>query len=230
MDGERCYTGSGSRPGGSAGTSSGRGSDVPLSKLAQQLIGFAESVGMTPEEVIGVGLGHEMFYQSKDEQAIQMQAFRNGFIQYADANCKGKRTYNCMLNYFSGYQSVKGQFDAFWGNSTGYDFAQVDGNLSQNLKDTVIAGKDFIKDFMSTISSYSYDPVNNIADRDLPVNTGVVYVQAFNALKMGPPTADMGFLIVKPAVCPKSGASGYTLVYNWYGQQMLDAHGITACE
>jgi RHS repeat-associated protein len=209
------------------GSYSGNGG-ISLSPRAKQLIDFSKSVGMTPEDVIGIGLGHEMFYDSEDEQKIHMQAFRNGFIQYADANCNGNRTYNCMLNYFSGYQSVKGQFDAYWGKPEKYKFDQVEGNLSDNMQKYVTTGKGFMKDFMSTISQYSYDPAHNPADLDLAVNTGIVYVSEFLALNMGPPTAAMGFLIVKPATCPNG--DGYTLVYNWYGQDFLGDHGITACQ
>jgi RHS repeat-associated protein len=217
--GEECENDDGNPINGAGGW------DFRLSKLAQKLIGFSRSVGRTPEEVIGIGLGHEMFYETKDEQAIHEQAFRDGFIQYADANCYGKRTHNCMLNYFSSLQSVKGQFTI---KPKDYDFIQVDGNLDPNLKDTVTAGIDFMKDFMNTISQYRYDPAGHDEDMELPVNTGVIYVKDFNALNMGPPTAEMGFLIVKPGYCPKG--AGYSLIYNWHGQDLLDDYGITACQ
>jgi RHS repeat-associated protein len=202
--------------------------DVALSESAQQLIDFADSVEMSPEEVIGIGLGHEMFYDSEDEQVIHMQAFRNGFIQYADAECRGNRTYNCMLNYFSNYQSVKGQFDWYFDRPDEYRFDQVEGNLTENMQEYVTDGKSFMNDFMSTISRYSYDPAHNPADLELAVNTGVVYVSEFLSVNMGAPTAEMGFLIVKPATCPNG--PGYTLVYNWYGQDFLSDYGISACQ
>jgi RHS repeat-associated protein len=162
---------------------------VGLSDIAQQLIDFSESVEMTPEEVIGIGLGHEMFGESDDEQAIHMQAFRNGYLRYISANCNGNATYNCMLNYYAGsYESVYNQFlskesgyterTEFWGNRERYLFVQhIDSsgrsNLSENNQDIVDAGKGFMENFMGTISLYSYDP-------QLPLNSGVVDALTLN--------------------------------------------------
>jgi hypothetical protein len=238
MDGERCYAGSGSRPGGSSGTSSGGG--VALSTRAQQLIDFSQSVGMTPKEVIGIGLGHEMMTNSADRDA-QMLAFRNGYLRYVNENCNRHQTYNCMLNYFAGsYQSVYGQFlteesrfterTKFWGNRDKYLFAQykfvddkdiLHSNLGPGNIAIVKSGIDFMASFMGTISSYSYDP-------NLALNSGVVDAQALNVALGGPPTNEMGFLVILPAHC-KNGANAYSLVYNLWGEKKLDAAGLKAC-
>jgi hypothetical protein len=224
---------SGNGGGGNSGSSGNN--DVPLSKNAQGLINFSDSMGMTPEEVIGIGLGHEMFFQSKEEQAIHMQAFRNGFLRYTDKNCNGNPTYNCMLNYFSGsYESVYNQFlddgvyTTFWETAADYIFDQATGNLGDGNQAAIISGKGFMNDFMNTISLYSYDPVNNIADRDLPLNSGVVDALTLNQA-LGYPTSEMGFLIVKNVICPSTGKAGYSLVYNWYGEKAIDKAGAPLC-
>jgi len=215
---------------------------ITLSKRAQDLIAFSKSVEMTPEEVIGIGLGHEMFGESEDEREIHMQAFRNGFLRYVNENCGGYQTHNCMLNYFAGsYESVYNQFlskesgytkpTAFWGKRDDYLFAQyayvdskgrVRSNLSGNNQSTVKAGVEFMGSFMDTISSYSYDP-------DLALNSGVVDAQALNVAVGGYPTYDRGFLIVKSVTCPNTGAVGYSLIYNLWGEKALDAAGLTDC-
>jgi hypothetical protein len=220
---------------------SGGGTDpILLSSKAQDLLDFAKSVDMTPEEVIGIGLGHEMFGQSKDERNIHQQIFRNGYLRYVKERCYGNSTYNCMLNYFAGsYESVYNQFldrdtgyttrlDKYWGKPKKYKFDQATGNLGPGRQESVIAGIDFMKDFMNTIPSYSYDPVNNMADRDLPLNSGVLDATAFNNT-LGYPTREMGFLIVNSVTCP-SGAAGYSLVYNWYGEKAIDKAGLKLCE
>jgi hypothetical protein len=211
---------------------------VSLSKRAQQLIDFAESVGMTPEDVIGIGLGHEMFGNPKKaDRDTQMEAFRNGFLRYANEHCNGNPTYNCMLNYFAGsYQSVYGQFidkdgnpTIFWGKPEKYEFAQAGRNLGDGNKAAVQLGIEFMGDFMDTISSYSYDPVNNPADWYLPLNSGVVDAQALNVALGGKPTRETGFLVIISATCPSTGAAGYTLVYNLFGEKALDKAGLKTC-
>lgn len=211
--------------------------NVSLSKKAQDLVDFADSIGMTPEEVIGIGLGHEMFYETTDEQATHMEAFRNGFLRYVNENCYGNQTYNCMLNYFAGsYESVYNQFltkesgyterTSFWGNRDEYLRIQYINNQQQsNLgggnQATVKSGIEFMGSFMNTISSFSYDP-------DLALNSGVVDAQALNVALGGYPTSEMGFLIIKSANC-SNGAAAYSLIYNLWGEKKLDAAGLKAC-
>jgi len=219
----------GSGGSGNDGGNGGGGSEVPLSTRGQQLIDFAESLNMTPEEVIGIGLGHEMFGDNEEEQKIHMDVFRNGFLGYANERCNGNPTYNCMLNYFSSaYESVYNQFlengvpATLWEDRDDYIFKQEGGNLGPGNKAKVQLGKEFMLGFMSTISSYSFDP-------NLASNSGVVDALTLNKALGGIPTYEMGFLVVKSVTCPNTGAAGYTLYYNLWGQQKLDAAGLGVC-
>ena len=217
-------------PSGPVNTPGGGGGDgVPLSTRGQQLIDFADSVGMTPEQVIGIGLGHEMFGETPEEQVIHIQAFRNGFLRYVNVHCNGNPTYNCMLNYFAGsYESVYNQFldngapATFWETQDDYIFDQAGGNLGPNNQASVTSGIEFMDDFMDTISSYSYDP-------ELPLNSGVVDALTLNKAIGGYPTYEMGFFVVKSITCPNTGAAGYSLIYNRYGEMALDGAGIRTC-
>jgi hypothetical protein len=173
---------------------------VSLNKNAQKLISFARSVQMSPEEVIGIGLGHEMFGNPKKaDRNTQMEGFRNGFLRYANEHCNGNPTYNCMLNYFAGsYQSVYGQFidkdgnpTIFWGKPEEYEFAQAGLNLGDGNKAAVQLGIGFMGNFMDTI--------------------------------------EMGFLVIISVTCPSTGAAGYTLVYNLFGEKALDKAGLKTC-
>jgi RHS repeat-associated protein len=231
-------------PGG--GGEGGGGSDdggVLLSTRGQQLLDFAESFNMTPEEVIGIGLGHEMFADNEEERAIHMELFRNGFLGYANdprSHCNGNPTYNCMLNYFSSaYESVYNQFledgvpATHWNTPEEYLFDQYKdsrgrSNLGPGNQEAVKLGMDFMVgtestgSFMDTISDYSFDP-------NLGVSSGVVDAQALNQYLHGYPTAGMGFLVVKNVTCPNTGAAGYTLYYNMSGIQTLTNAGLGVC-
>lgn len=209
--------------------------DVPLSGRALDLIDFAESMGMTPEEVIGIGLGREMFGDNERERNIHMDVFRNGFLGYVKERCNNRPTYNCMLNYFSSaYESVYNQFldngvpATHWETPEKYLFDQAGGNLSKNNQDIVALGVKFMVgsgstgSFMETISEYSFDP-------NLGVSSGVVDAQALNKYLNGYPTAEDGFLVVKSVTCPNTGAAGYTLYYNMTGMWTLTYAGLGVC-
>ena len=179
---------------------------ISLSTHAKQLITFAKSMGMTPEEVIGIGLGREMFGDNEEQRKVHMELFRNGFL--GDANdpasgCNGNPTYNCMLNYFSSaYESVYNQFldkgvpAIHWETRDEYILEQAGGNLSENNQDIVTLGVEFMLgnestgSFMDTISEYSFNP-------NLASNSDVVDAQALNKYLHGYPTSDWGFLVVK---------------------------------
>ena len=212
---------------------------LPLSTRGQQLTDFADSVGMTPEDVIGIGLGHEMFgWSGEDDRDTHMQAYRNGYLRYVNEHCYGIRSYTCMLNYFAGsYQSVYGQFLTkesgytkpnlkFWGHRNDYLWAQYkddedESNLDETYQKIVESGMDFMGNFMVTISEFSYDG-------ELPLNTGTVNARALNKALGGPPTYELGFLVVQSAIC-SNGAAAYSLIYNLRGEKKIDAAGLRAC-
>jgi RHS repeat-associated protein len=211
---------------------------VALKTRAKQLIDFSKSMGMTPEEVIGIGLGREMFGDNEEERKIHMDAFRNGFLGYANdpsSHCNGNPTYNCMLHYFSSaYESVYNQFlengvpVTHWETRDEYIFQQAGGNLSENIQDIValgvefMVGSEFTGSFMDTISAYSFDP-------SLAVSSGVVDAQALYKYLHGYPTSADGFLVVKSVTCPNTGAAGYTLYYNMTGMWALTSAGLGVC-
>jgi len=208
--------------------------DFPLKYMAQKLLEYAKSFGMTPEEVIGIGLGREMMNNSAAKD-IQMVAFRNGFLRYVDENCNRKLTRSCMLNYFSSsYESVYRQFldedgepASFWPTAEDYIYYQAGGWNSANNQATVqlgidfMVGNEFTVSFMTTISAYSYDP-------KLALNSGVVNALALKKALGGYPTPKLGFLVVLPATC-KNGAAAYSLIYNLLGEKWLDWYNITYC-
>lgn len=211
--------------------------DVSLSPQAQDLIDFSKSVGLSPEEVIGIGLGHETFSETPEERAIHMDAYRNGFLRYADTHCNGRRTHNCMLNYFAGsYQSVYGQFltKKYWGHRTAYLFDQhyyidddgrLQSNLSKNHQTATDAGVDFATNFMSTISGYSYDP----NDPDVVINTGDVAAGDLDVAlsKAGTTLNAAGFVVAVSGYCT-NGVKIYSLVYTQGAERFLDTNHISS--
>ena len=77
--------------------------------------------------------------------------------------------------------------------------------------------------FMNTISSYSYDP-------NLPLNSGAVDQAALIQTLGEAPSPTTGFFIIKSITCPKTGAAGYSLVYNLWGEKHVDvAGGLETC-
>jgi hypothetical protein len=82
---------------------------VDLSPEAQDLIDFSKIVGKTPEQVIAIGIGHEMYSWNENQLVFAKEHFANRFVDWARSNCGGNlSSYNCMLNFFmKQYESVQ---------------------------------------------------------------------------------------------------------------------------
>lgn len=210
---------------------------IPLTDMAKKLIAFAKSIDMSPEKVIGIGLGHEMYSDNKEEQKIHLGLYRNGFLGYAQQECHGHPTYNCMLNYFAHYESVKNQFlnSDYFGKKEDYLWAQYkddngNSNLGSGKQASVELGMEFMLGSKSTGSSSFMDAApGSLFDPNLASNSGVVDAQVLVKYLHGYPTSDQGFIVVKRVSCPHTGAAGFTLYYNLLGQWTLQNAGIAAC-
>ena len=197
---------------------------VELNDKAEKLIDFAEGVGMTPEDVIAIGLGHEMAGADADYMEKFKQHVYNRFIWFARQFCKGRLTHNCMLNFYGvEYQSVFTFLDIpkYQAGAHPELFAREQGAPYWD-KRYIDAGRDIVAGFWSSLNP-AFDPENTPEDRDKPFDTGVYTVAEVEQILGGPPTKEAGFVGIMPAACPGSGARGYVLIMTYDAWTLLDS-------
>jgi RHS repeat-associated protein len=172
----------------------------PLSDRAQDLVDFSKIIGMTPEDVIAIGLGHEWYGFTGKDLSTAGKHVPNRFVDWGRSNCNGHLTHECMLNFFMvQYQSVQclvydcsirnGKLNRvhskYWDPKNSMSFS-TDQDAPNYVSPSMNFAKIVMKDFWSSV-----DPIYNpIISPDLAYDTGV-YLRLDMAKIFGSPvTAD----------------------------------------
>ena len=200
--------------------------NVPLSSDAQDLITLSEQVGMTPSDIIKLGIAHEMFGWASDKDKVNKfaQYLSNRFVWYAKHNCGGMLTYNCYLNFaVATHQTIKKSFVENYLNNPA-DFEQ---NESLNWSQTYHDAAEIVMDGFWTRIDRNYDPDANWGDRDKPFNIGIVPMSQLDGVlnKLTPDQSNAYFIVKTSTTC--GGIPSYSLIVSYTGDQLLQDNKVT---
>lgn len=217
-----CAPGKGALP---TGIKSGIGDPVTLTEGAKDLIDFSKKVGMTPFEVIEMGISHEIYGWAYDKESVGLygEHLSNRFVYYAKHNCSGNLTFNCALNFFmSNYQSIKDSFvENYSDNPEDFKKYETWGRTYTDAAYVAMSG------FWSNIDP-AYDPDLNPNDRSKAFNTGVVPAAAFDeAMRTNKTTPDQFkeyFLDKDGSTC--NGIPSYSIILSYSGDKFFQTLGV----